>query len=194
MTRTHIGGPGLDEAALGDFYDTHAPEAYGLALGIVGKSPAAEDVTCQAFLETWRLLAEGKEAADGRKLLLATVHRRAAALVRDGYPEPRRQSSQPGLLPSWLSLRRENAWGVLSLLSEIEREVVELAYFGRYSLDEVADRMGLTLTEVDEHLQSALAALRSSCADAGEERHANGRGDGGAPKLGAPPWKRATGG
>ena len=151
----------LDEEELGAFYDRHAAEAYGLALGIVGGPQAAEDITCQAFLETWRLLDGGGEPQLRRRRLLASVHKRAAAAVRDSYPEPKRPTPPPGLLPDWLTLHRETAWGVLSALSAIEREVVELAYFGRFTLHEIADGLRLNLTEAREHLESALDGLRS---------------------------------
>lgn len=177
----------LDEAALGAFYDRHAPEAYGLALGIVRKPSAAEDITCQAFLETWGLSQGGEDPRRARTLLLATVHRRAAAAVRDAYPRPKRRRPQPEVLPGWLTLRRETAWGVLSVLSEIEREVVELAYFGRCRIDEIAARLHLSLREVDEYLQSALAGLRDQVGAGAEatpgDESATWRGAAGATPL-----------
>lgn len=145
-----------DEAALSEAYARFAPVAYGLAFGIVRDVAAAEEIVCAAFVET---LAGRPESRDVRIQLLAAVHRRAAAFVRASYPRPAQRLPEPGVLPNWLTLQRETAWGLLSRLSVVEREVIELAYFGCYTLSEIATRLGLSAETVSGHLSRGLGRL-----------------------------------
>lgn len=147
-----------DEAALADLYTRLGPVAYGLAIGIVRDAAAAEEIVCAAFLEAW---IESSPSPDGvaRNNLLAAVHRRAAEYVRGSYPRPEHRVPQPGVLPGWLALKQETAWGLLSQLPDHEREVIELAYFGCYTLTEIATRLDLPVKTVNAHLSGALDQL-----------------------------------
>lgn len=160
-----VDGPALpdttvdDEAVLADLYTRFGPVAYGLAIGIVRDGAAAEEIVCASFLEVWA----GKSpspAGSARNRLLAVVHRRAAELVRSSYPRPQHRLPQPGMLPDWLALKRETAWGLLSRLSDPEREVIELAYFGCYTLSEIATRLDVPMETVSAHLRAGLDRLR----------------------------------
>lgn len=149
-----------DEAALADLYARCGPVAYGLAVGIVRDAAAAEEIVCAAFVETWAGMT-GSQPSSGtaRSRLLAAVHRRAAELVRSSYPRPEHRLPQADLLPDWLALERETAWGLLSQLPDPERDVIELAYFGCYTLAEIAGRLGLPAEIVSAHLSAGLGRL-----------------------------------
>lgn len=153
-------GLSADELVLDELYTLHGPGTYGFALGIVRDGPAAERITCAAFLETWRQLEGGEAPETTRSLLLCAVHRRAAAHVRESYPSPKRDAGPPGMLPRGFTLRRENAWGVLSLLSDVERDAVVLAFFGRNTLEEIAERLQLPLAAARAQLDGALTRLQ----------------------------------
>lgn len=151
---------GDDESALADLYTQHGPFAYGLAVGIVRDGTAAEEIVCAAFLETWVGGTDSRTTArDVRSRLLAVVHRRAAEFVRSSYPRPEHKFPQPGLLPDWLALERETAWGMLCQLPDTERQVLELAYFGCYTLTEIATRLALPVGTVGGHLRAGLDRL-----------------------------------
>jgi RNA polymerase sigma-70 factor (ECF subfamily) len=158
-------------AALGEFYDRFARMAYGLALRIVRDRSLAEDVVQEAFLSVWRAAGSfdsGRGAA--RSWLLMFVHRRAVDLVRrnrrdrardDGdRAHAARQNGRSASEAAELDTERRTVQATLASLSTKQRTMLELAYYGGYTQQEIAARLGLPIGTVKSQTSEALRRLR----------------------------------
>jgi RNA polymerase sigma-70 factor, ECF subfamily len=168
-----------DEDALAELYDRISRVAYGLALRVLRDERHAEDAVQEAFLQLWRSAATFRaERAKASTWILTLVHRRAVDLVRR---EERRQAdpltddSAAGEAPeqtdeaAWLRFERERVQTALRQLPDVQREALELAYYGGFSQSELADRLGVPLGTIKSRMFAGLARLRELLDDATQE-------------------------
>jgi len=168
-----------DEDALAELYDRVSRVAYGLALRVLRDERHAEDAVQEAFLQVWRSAATFRaERAKASTWILTLVHRRAVDLVRR---EERRQAdpltddSAAGEAPeqteeaAWLRFERERVQSALRQLPDVQREALELAYYGGFSQSELADRLGVPLGTIKSRMFAGLARLRELLDDATQE-------------------------
>jgi RNA polymerase sigma-70 factor (ECF subfamily) len=169
-----------DESALGELYDRIGRVAYGLAYRIVRDERLAEDAVQEGFLALWRTAAAFRaERAKASTWILTLVHRRAVDLVRR---EERRRTeplgeevaSQTGEgeeteEAAWLRFERERVQVALRQLPDVQREAIELAYYGGFSQSELADRLGVPLGTIKSRMFAGLARLRELLDDSAPE-------------------------
>lgn len=168
-----------DEDALGELYDRVGRIAYGLALRILRDERHAEDAVQEAFLQVWRGAATFRaERAKASTWILTLVHRRAVDLVRR---EERRQAdpltddSAAGVAPeqtdeaAWLRFERERVQTALKQLPDVQREALELAYYGGFSQSELAERLGVPLGTIKSRMFAGLSRLRELLDDSTQE-------------------------
>ncbi|MBA2642434.1 MAG: sigma-70 family RNA polymerase sigma factor [Actinobacteria bacterium] len=170
-----------DEPALAELYDRVGRIAYGLAFRILRDDRLAEDAVQEAFLGVWRTAAAFRaERAKASTWILTLVHRRAVDLVR--REERRRTEPLPDDVPTrpqdatdaadeaaWLRFERERVQAALKQLPDVQREAIELAYYGGYSQSELAERLGLPLGTVKSRMFAGLARLRELLDDSTQE-------------------------
>jgi len=168
-----------DEDALAELYDRVGRIAYGLALRVLRDERHAEDAVQEAFLQVWRSAATFRaERAKASTWILTLVHRRAVDLVRR---EERRQAdpltddSAAGVAPeetdeaAWLRFERERVQAALKQLPDVQREALELAYYGGFSQSELAERLGVPLGTIKSRMFAGLARLRELLDDSTQE-------------------------
>jgi RNA polymerase sigma-70 factor (ECF subfamily) len=170
-----------DENALAELYDRVGRVAYGLALRVLRDERHAEDAVQEAFLQVWRNAASFRaERAKASTWILTLVHRRAVDLVRR---EDRRQTdpltddSAAGQAPeseqpeeaAWLRFERERVQAALKQLPDVQREALELAYYGGFSQAELAERLGVPLGTIKSRMFAGLARLRELLDDSTQE-------------------------
>jgi len=159
--------------ALDVLYERYKTMAYGIARRITGDDSLAEDVVQEAFLGAWRN-ADRYVAGRGsvKTWLLAIVHHRAIDAVRRRKPASELPEEAEGMrTPEPLTL--PDVWGevagrldagavqtALTALPALQREVLELAYFGGPSQTEIAERTGVPLGTVKSRVRLALVAMR----------------------------------
>jgi RNA polymerase sigma-70 factor (ECF subfamily) len=170
-----------DEPALAELYDRVSRVAYGLALRVVRDERLAEDAVQEGFLAAWRTAATFRaERGKASTWLLTLVHRRAVDLVR--REERRRSDPLPDELPAqpgqpgetteeaaWLRYERERVQSALAKLPDVQREAIELAYYGGYSQSEVAERLGVPLGTIKSRMFAGLARLRELLDESAQE-------------------------
>jgi RNA polymerase sigma-70 factor (ECF subfamily) len=158
--------------ALQDLYDRYRTMAYSIALRITSDASLAEDVVQDAYLGAWRNAARYVEGRGSVKTwLLSIVHHRAVDAVRRRRPTtelPEAEAPPPPTLTLpdiWPevagNLDREAIAAALATLSDVQREAIELAYFGGLTQVEIADRTGAPLGTVKSRIRLGLLALRS---------------------------------
>ena len=168
-----------DEDALAELYDRVGRIAYGLALRVLRDERLAEDAVQEAFLQVWRSAATYRaERAKASTWVLTLVHRRAVDLVRREerrQAEPLTDDSVLGQAPeqteeaAWLHFERERVQAALAELPDVQREALELAYYGGFSQSELADRLGVPLGTIKSRMFAGLSRLRELLDDSHHE-------------------------
>jgi RNA polymerase sigma factor (sigma-70 family) len=143
--------------ALQDLYDTYRTMAYSIALRITKDPGTAEDVVQEAFLGAWRnagRYAEGRGSV--KTWLLAIVHHRAIDMIRRRKPTvdlPDRDAVPPD------ALTLTDIWPEVA--GNLDREAIELAYFGGLTQLEIAERTSTPLGTVKSRIRLGLLAMRA---------------------------------
>ena len=158
--------------AIGQLYDRYQGLMYGLATRITNDAALAQDVVQEAFVGIWRNAARFQaDRASARTWILSITHHRAIDAVRrrrpvGTLPEPE--------MPPPPALVRPDLWGeiagrldadavrgALATLSAVQRQAIELAYFGGLTQEEIAARTDAPLGTVKSRVRLGLLALRS---------------------------------
>jgi RNA polymerase sigma factor (sigma-70 family) len=168
-----------EEGAVAELYDRVGRIAYGLALRVLRDERLAEDAVQEAFLQVWRSAATFRaERAKASTWILTLVHRRAVDLVRR---EERRQAepltdetalgqaSEATEEAAWLRFERERVQAALRELPDVQREALELAYYGGFSQSELAERLGVPLGTIKSRMFAGLSRLRELLDDSTQE-------------------------
>jgi RNA polymerase sigma-70 factor (ECF subfamily) len=164
---------GGELAALEYLYDRYKTMAYSIAYRITNDATLAEDVVQDAFLGAWRNAARYVEGRGSVKTwLLSIVHHRAIDAIRRRRPTTELPDIDAGL-PDALTL--PDVWAEVSAsldsvtvrealvaLSDVQREALELAYFGGLTQQEIAERTGTPLGTVKSRMRLGLLAMRRS--------------------------------
>jgi RNA polymerase sigma-70 factor (ECF subfamily) len=158
-----------DRSALAALYDRHASRMLGVAYRILQDRRDAEDVVHDVFIEVWHKAASynadrgtviawlmtrlRSRAVDrARALALARQHAMAASSRPAQAVE---QSSATGRLPEFLSVHQ-----ALEQLTEVQRTVLELAYFRGMTYQDIAAQCAIPLGTVRSRLATAIMKLR----------------------------------
>jgi RNA polymerase sigma-70 factor, ECF subfamily len=162
-----------DQAAFAALYDATSARVVGLAVRVVRDPAQAEEVAQEAFLEIWR--SSGRFDPDkGSPLgwLLTIAHRKAVDRVRSAEASTRRDATyqsqnQPIAHDStaeaaYASLEARRVRGALQSLTSVQREALELAYFGGYTHTEVATMLDLPVGTAKTRIRDGLIRLRDN--------------------------------
>jgi RNA polymerase sigma-70 factor (ECF subfamily) len=167
--------------ALEGLYERYRTMAYSIALRITAEQTLAEDVVQEAFLGAWRNASRYVAGRGSVKTwLLSIVHHRAIDAIRRRRPTTEfPESDAPGGLPEPMTL--PDVWGAvadgldraaiadaLAAISSVQREAIELAYFGGLTQVEISDRLGVPLGTVKSRMRLGLLGLRRALTGTGE--------------------------
>ena len=162
-----------DEAAFAALYDATSSRAYGLALRVVRNPAHAEEVAQEAYLDAWRSSSRF-DPARGSALgwLLTIVHRKAVDRVRSAEAASQRDATyhretQPvehdeTAESAHASLEAQRVRGAVSTLTDVQREAVELAFFGGYTHTEVATLLDVPVGTAKTRIRDGLIRLRDA--------------------------------
>lgn len=162
-----------EQDAFSQLYDAVGSRVYGLAVRVVRDPAQAEEVAQEAFLEVWRT-AGRFDAAKGSPMawILTIVHRKAVDRVRSAEASTRRdtqyhQHNQPvahdaTAEAAHASLEARRVRAALQSLTPVQREALELAYFGGYTHTEVASLLDLPVGTAKTRIRDGLIRLRDT--------------------------------
>lgn len=162
---------GGDEAAFTLLYDEMARRVYGLVLRVVRNPAQAEEVTQEVFLEIWRTAGKfDPTRGGGASWMLTITHRRAVDRVRSVEAATRRDTTYQDAAAqvphdttaetATASLEAKRVRQALTVLTAVQRQAIELAYFGGYTHTEVATMLGLPLGTAKTRIRDGLIRLR----------------------------------
>jgi RNA polymerase sigma-70 factor (ECF subfamily) len=161
--------------AFSRIYDEHGRSVYVAAMRILGNPAHAQDVTHDVFLRLWR----HPEKFDSRRgdlgpYLRLMARSRALDVYREGQAAGRasdrlkvaisvdepRSDARPD---AEAQVRDERALvrAALRELPDPQREALVLAYWGGFTADEVARRVGIPLGTAKSRIRLGMAKLRA---------------------------------
>ncbi len=156
-----------DVESFGAIYDRYSRSVYSLAWKMLGDAQAAQEVTQEVFEAIWRgarAFAPGR--GNPRTWILAMAHHKSVDAMRRQRvraAEPLSESHGDDVDVVAQALRRVEGAEVraaLAGLSEPQRTVVVLAYYGGYTQQEIAERLGIPLGTVKTRIRDGLHRLR----------------------------------
>jgi RNA polymerase sigma-70 factor (ECF subfamily) len=159
-----------DEDAFGRLYDELAPLLHGIVLRVLRDPARSEEVTQEVFVELWRL-APRYDGTRGTVRSWATTiaHRRAVDRVRSEQSARDRDQRDTDLRVGDATpvdeivgdrLERERVARALAQLTDLQRQAVELAYYGGHTYREVAVMLGVAEGTVKTRIRDGLIRLR----------------------------------
>jgi RNA polymerase sigma-70 factor (ECF subfamily) len=165
-----------DQAAYARLYDRYQGMIYGLAVRITGDAALAQDVAQDALVGVWRNAARYvPEKASARTWIMSIAHHRAIDALRRRRPTtelpdpelpPPASMTVPDVWPEVAGrLDRVAVRTALATLSDVQREAIELAYFGGFTQQEIALRTDTPLGTVKSRVRLGLLALGRALAD-----------------------------
>lgn len=177
-----------DRDALAALMDELGGAVWSLALRVTGERGLAEEAVQDTFVQAWRSAdAYDPHTATVLTWLLGIVHHKAVDRVR--HEQRRRPRSSSGATAptvdvadvelhdesssadpigaAWIAERSTTVRAALGELQPLQREVLELAYFGGLSQSEIAEHAGVPLGTVKTRTHRALALLRDVLAARG---------------------------
>ena len=156
--------------ALAEVYRRHAGAVFALARRLLASREEAEEVVQEVVLRLWNQPDRfDPERGTLRSYLLAMTHGRAIDRIRSDTSRRRREERDARQAATrGYDLEHEVAdlvvaeqvRAALGVLSEHERQVIQLAYFGGHTYSEVATMLQTPAGTVKGRMRSALAKLR----------------------------------
>jgi RNA polymerase sigma-70 factor (ECF subfamily) len=161
-----------DRAAFSSFYDATVKRVYSVIRRCLIDPAISEEVTQDVYLEVWQNAARydsGKGSAVS--WILTIAHRRAIDRVR-ATQSSRDRDLKIGIrdLPRdydnvaeevEISTEFARAKRAIACITELQREVVQLAYFDGLSQTEIAELLRVNVSTVKTRLRDGLIRLRS---------------------------------
>jgi RNA polymerase sigma-70 factor, ECF subfamily len=176
-----------DHAAFASVYQRTHAHLFGLALRMLGREQAAEDVLQEAFVSIWKSAAQYRSSIDGHEVqpmtwLIAIVRNKALDALRararlketelpeeghggDGATVHGSGASALDLLTQ--ASRALHIEGCLNGLEGSYRQSLALAYYQGLSHSEVAAQMGAPLGSVKAWIRRGLEKLKACLATQG---------------------------
>lgn len=165
-----------DQAAFRLFYDQSSRLLFALARRMLGSRDEATALLHELYLDIWRKSIRYDAARATPITWLVTLARNRAVdrlQARDGQPKSAPSNSpqmvgsvterHPTGRESQMELDRRHAvTSALSSLPEIQRQMVEWAFFDGLSHQDIAARTGLSTNVVDDHLRTAMNQLKDA--------------------------------
>ena len=159
-----------DQAAFGRLYDELAPLVHGVVRKVVRDPSQSDEVTQEVFVELWRLAARYDDAKGSVRSWAVTVaHRRAIDRVRSEQKARERVAREiSNIVPDHddvtdrveSDLDRVRVRRALENLTGLQREAVELAWFGGHTYREVAVLLGVAEGTVKSRIRDGMIRLR----------------------------------
>ena len=162
-----------DEGAFALVYDATCARAYGLALRVVRNPAHAEEVVQEAYLDAWRSSSRfDPTRGSAMGWLLTIVHRKSVDRVRSAEAATHRDAtyereSRPvdhdqTAESAQTSLEAQRVRGAVATLTSVQREAVELAFFGGYTHTEVATLLDVPVGTAKTRIRDGLIRLRDA--------------------------------
>jgi RNA polymerase sigma-70 factor (ECF subfamily) len=162
-----------DEQAFAKVYDSTSRRVHGLVLRVVRDPAQAEEVTQEVYLQAWRTASRyDEQKGSALSWLMTLAHRRAVDRVRSAEAASRQDTTyhqRTQVVPhdttaeaAETSIEARRVRTALAELTTVQREALELAYFGGYTHTEVATMLDLPVGTAKTRIRDGLIRLRDA--------------------------------
>lgn len=158
-----------DHGAFEEVYNQVAPAVFGTVRRVVRDPCLSEEVTQEVFIEIWRTASRFNASKGSPIAWVATIaHRRAVDRVRTEQRSADRDRRAASVAVAYdevaesaeHNLDVERVRHCLKRLTDLQREVVTLAYYRGYTYREVAGLLGVPAGTVSTRMRDGLIRLR----------------------------------
>lgn len=167
LARTATG----DKLAFSDLYDEVAPRVFGLVRRLLVDHSQSEEVTQEIFLEIWQTASRFDPNKGGATTWILTMaHRRAVDRVRASQSSRDRdvkigirdyQNDYDNVSTSVeVKVEHERVEKAMGRLTELQRQAIQLSYYGGYSNSEVAEILSVPIGTVKTRIRDGMIRLR----------------------------------
>lgn len=168
-----------DAAALDALYDRHSGLVFSVAFGLLRDQSRAEQVTLDVFTRVWEKADSYKaDRASVRTWLVSMARNRSIDVLRRANTAIERQSIPLGDVEYQLESTSHNPEQVVQALTEAERvraalttlpeeqlRVIQLAYYGGYTMRQIAEELDIPLGTVKTRVRLGMEKLRAILMD-----------------------------
>lgn len=162
-----------DQAAFSALYDRVAGQVYGVIRRVLRDPSHSEEVAQEVLVEVWRTASRfDPDRGSATTWIMTMAHRRAIDRVRSeqaSRDRDERIGHRDRVRPfdevsEEVETRFEHRQvrAALDHLTDLQREAVELAYYGGYTYREVAELLDAPLGTVKTRLRDGLIRLRDA--------------------------------
>lgn len=158
-----------DQSAFSYLYDNYSGALFGLIYKMVNDKELAEDILQEAFVRIWNNFS-GYDTAKGRLftwMINLTRNITIDTLRSKGYKKQSKiytdENSVNNLSDSTHAADKFDAMGIrkqLTLLKSDQKQIIDLAYFGGFTQDEISKQLGIPLGTVKTRMRAAILELR----------------------------------
>ena len=158
-----------DHGAFEKVYDQVAPAVFGTVRRVVRDPCLSEEVTQEVFIEIWRTASRFNASKGSPIAWVATIaHRRAVDRVRAEQRSAARDRRAASSAVAYddvaesaeHNLDLERVRHCLKRLTDLQREVITMAYYRGYTYREVAGLLGVPAGTVSTRMRDGLIRLR----------------------------------
>jgi len=160
-----------DQRAFSELYDLITPRRLGLVRHVLKDHAQSEEVVQEVLLEIWQT-APRFDPNKGKAVtwMLTMAHRRAIDRVRSAQSS-RDRDTRIGIRDLGreydsvsenveIRIEHERVEKALTKLTELQRQAVELAYYGGYTHSEVSTMLSVPIGTVKTRLRDGMIRLR----------------------------------
>jgi RNA polymerase sigma-70 factor, ECF subfamily len=160
-----------DQRAFEQVFERMAAAVYGIVRRVLRDPAQSEEIAQEVMLEIWRQAARfSVERGSALSWVMTIAHRRAVDRVRAEtaasartaralWQDDRTEYDQVAEQVE-VRLEQERVRRCLETLTELQRESVDLAYYGGYTYREVGELLGVALGTVKTRLRDGLIRMR----------------------------------
>jgi RNA polymerase sigma-70 factor (ECF subfamily) len=173
---------GYDSKALEQLYDRYSPILYTLIKKIVTEKESAEEILSDVFVIVWRQIDQFDFKTNNvytwlvtlaRNKAIDVLNRKVGKLMPDYDDDYEKENILPKLSPEIQALelkevlnKKEKLEKALNSLTDAQKYVLDLSYYGGMDLAEIAGKMNIPAGTVKSKLQVAFGNLMQKVSEA----------------------------
>lgn len=158
-----------DQAAFSYLYDNYAGALNGVIHRMIEDTQLAEDILQEAFLKIWNNFKQYDNSKGRLFTWMVNITRNLTidTLRSKGYKKQQKifqdENSVSGVRDSAAGSDRFDTMGLRKQVANLKPDqkiIIDLAYFGGYTQEEISKEMGIPLGTVKTRMRSAIIELR----------------------------------
>lgn len=158
-----------DQSAFSYLYDNYAAALNGVIHRMIDDTQLAEDILQEAFLKIWNNFKQYDDTKGRLFTWMVNITRNLTidTLRSKGYKKQQKifkdENSVIGLKDLTVGVDRFDTMGLRKQVAALKPEqklIIDLAYFGGYTQEEISQEMGIPLGTVKTRMRAAIIELR----------------------------------